>query len=437
MQLLYKRSLAVIILRSEHFSPFHFYIHLLSLNSLQGDFYTVKTINIKDLQPGMFVVGVIKQAGHVRVKNQGWVRNEKGINNLINSGVLEVEIDPDKTLDQSQPETETVEEITEAPKQDPWHKSVPVEAELGHAVQMYEQAKQLQEKTFLDIKEGRKIDVADFKATASGFIDSVFRNQDALACIARIREKDGYLLEHSLNVSILMSIFAKHLGFERTLIEELATGALLHDIGKIKIPDEILQKPDKLSENEFAIMREHAKFSHDIVKDSGLGDIASEIAGFHHERLNGTGYPYAKKGEELSQYVRMISIVDVYDALTADRVYKVGMAPIKAFRKLKDGCPHEFDENLLNQFIHCIGMYPVGTLVKLKSHRVGIVAASNPDSPLQPVVKVFYNAKNMFHVEVRDIDLSDKRVDDELEAAVKPEEFGLDLIKFFRHSMLP
>ncbi|MCF6441675.1 HD-GYP domain-containing protein [Pseudoalteromonas luteoviolacea] len=397
----------------------------------------MKTINIKELQPGMFVVGVIKQAGHVRVKNQGWVRDEKGINNLIHSGVLEVEIDPDKTLDQSQPEPEIIEEVITSAKPDPWHKSVPVEAELGQAVKMYEQAKQLQEKAFSDIKEGRKINIAEFKETASGFIDSVFRNQDALACIARIREKDGYLLEHSLNVSILMSIFAKHLGFDRELIEELATGALLHDIGKIKIPDEILQKPDKLSENEFAIMREHAKYSHDIVKDSGLGEIAAEIAGFHHERLDGTGYPYSKKGDELSQYVRMISIVDVYDAMTADRVYKVGMAPIKAFKKLKAGCPHQFDENLLNQFIHCIGMYPVGTLVKLKSHRVGIVAASNPVSPLQPVVKVFYNAKNMFHVEVRDVDLSDKRIDDELEAAVKPEEFGLDLIKFFRHSMLP
>ncbi|MCF2856621.1 HD-GYP domain-containing protein [Pseudoalteromonas sp. SMS1] len=397
----------------------------------------MKTINIKDLEPGMFVVGVIKQAGHVRVKNQGWVRDENGIRNLIQSGVLEVEIDPDKTLHQNEEVDSVIEECAEPPQIDPWHKSVPVEAELGQAVKMYEQAKQLQEKAFTDIRDGRKIDVTEFKETASGFIDSVFRNQDALACIARIRDKDGYLLEHSLNVSILMSIFAKHLGFDRALIEELATGALLHDIGKIKIPDEILQKPEKLTENEFAIMREHAKYSHDIVKEAGLSSIASEIAGFHHERLNGTGYPFAKQGDELSQFVRMISIVDVYDALTAERVYKIGMTPIQAFKKLKAGCPDEFDEVLLNQFIHCIGMYPVGTLVKLKSHRVGIVAASNPDSPLQPVVKVFYNAKNMFHVEVRDIDLSDKRIDDELEAAVKPEEFGLDLIKFFRHSMLP
>ncbi|MBQ4811737.1 HD-GYP domain-containing protein [Pseudoalteromonas luteoviolacea] len=397
----------------------------------------MKTINIKDLEPGMFVVGVIKQAGHVRVKNQGWVRDEKGIKHLIQSGVLEVEIDPDKTLHHTPEEIPAVEEVSQPSKIDPWHKSVPVEAELGQATKMYEQAKQLQEKAFTDIRDGRTINVAEFKETASGFIDSVFRNQDALACIARIRDKDGYLLEHSLNVSILMSILAKHLGFDRALIEELATGALLHDIGKIKIPDDILQKPEKLSENEFEIMREHARYSHDIVKDSGLGEIAAEIAGFHHERLDGTGYPYAKKGEELSQYVRMISIVDVYDALTAERVYKIGMTPIQAFKKLKAGCPHQFDEALLNQFIHCIGMYPVGTLVKLKSHRVGIVTASNPDSPLQPVVKVFYNAKNMFHVEVRDVDLSDKRIDDELEAAVKPEEFGLDLIKFFRHSMLP
>ncbi|MCO7189156.1 HD-GYP domain-containing protein [Pseudoalteromonas sp. XMcav2-N-2] len=400
----------------------------------------MKTITINDLKPGMFVVSVTRQAGHVRVKSQGWVRTEGAIGSLQKAGVLEVEIDPDKTLQaktkvQSEPQNEQHQDNVTV--HDPWHISTSVEAELDHASALYEEAKGLQEKAFADVKAGKAISVEEFKQTASGFIDSIFRNQDALACIARIREKDSYLLEHSLNVSILMSIFAKHLGLERDIIEQLATGALLHDIGKIKVPNEILNKPGKLTDNEYQQMMAHAKYSYEIVGESGLGQIATEIAGFHHERLDGSGYPFGKKGDDLSQYVRMAAIVDVYDALTAERVYKVGLTPIRAFRILKEGTPAHYDADLLAHFINCIGVYPVGTLVKLKSERIGIVASSNPNEPLKPVVKVFYHAKNMLYTEVKDIDLADKRVTDELEAAIKPEEFSIDLIRFFRHTMMP
>ncbi len=156
---------------------------------------------------------------------------------------------------------------------------------MDKALKLYTEAKQLQSKAFTDIKAGNTIDIAPFRELASGFIDSVFRNQDALACITRMREKDTYLLEHSINVSILISIFAKHLGFDKALIEELATGALLHDIGKIQIPDEILNKPGKLTDDEYKIMQNHALFSKQILEKSGLKGIAVDIAGYHHERL--------------------------------------------------------------------------------------------------------------------------------------------------------
>ena len=133
----------------------------------------------------------------------------------------------------------------------------------------------------------------------------------------------------------------------------------------------------------------------------------------------------------------MASIVDVFDALTAERVYKKALTPIQAFKILRENSPQHFDEKLLNEFINCIGLYPVGSLVKLKSQRIGMVVSSNPAQPLRPVVKIFYSAKSMYHIAVEDIDLAEKRCKDELEAAIKPEEFGLDLIKFFKHSVLP
>jgi len=384
----------------------------------------------------MFVQSVTKQTGRIKIKNQGWVKTQVGIDKLKKAGILEVEIDPDKTLTKSVPEKEPPQTSTVVKKRDPWQKVHCSEQEMGKAKKLYDEAKTLQLKAFKDIKAGRDIDIAPFRELASGFMDSVFRNQDALACLTQMRQKDAYLLEHSINVSILMGIFAKHLGIDKEIIVELTTGALLHDIGKIKIPDEVLNKPGRFTDDEFKIMKMHSLFSKEILEESGLTGVAVDIAGMHHERLDGKGYPFGKKGDEISLYVRMASIVDVYDALTAERVYKAGMEPIKAFKILKDGCPDSFDPVLLNKFIQCIGVHPVGTLVRLSSQKVGLVTESNPSTPLKPVVKTFYSAKHSRYTEVKDIDLSNKKTIDTLESAVKPKEYNIDLERFYKNSIL-
>ena len=397
----------------------------------------MKILPISQLLPGMFVQNVTKQTGKIKVKSQGWVKTKSSIDKLIKAGILEVEIDPDKTLVDSVPEKEPAKIPSVKIKRDPWQKTHSAEQEMGKAKKLYDEAKTLQIKAFKDIKAGRDIDIAPFRELASGFMDSVFRNQDALACLTQMRQKDAYLLEHSINVSILMSIFAKHLGIEKEIIEQLTTGALLHDIGKIKIPDEVLNKPGRFTDDEFKIMKMHSLFSKEILEESGLTGVAVDIAGMHHERLDGKGYPFGKKGDEISQYVRMASIVDVYDALTAERVYKAGMEPIKAFKILKDGCPDSFDPVLLTKFIQCIGIHPVGTLVKLSSQKVGLVTESNPTAPLKPVVKTFYSAKHSRYTQIQDIDLSSKKTSDSLEAAVKPKEYNIDLERFYKNSILP
>ncbi|NMP02757.1 HD-GYP domain-containing protein [Pseudoalteromonas arctica] len=397
----------------------------------------MKIIPVGQLLPGMFVQSVTRQTGSIKIKNQGWVKTQAGINNLIKAGILEVEIDPDKTLIDSVPEKTPIAVPATKIKRDPWQKTHSAEQEMGKAKKLYDEAKTLQIKAFKDIKAGRDIDIAPFKELASGFMDSVFRNQDALACLTQMRQKDAYLLEHSINVSILMGIFAKHLGIEKNIIVELTTGALLHDIGKIKIPDEILNKPGRFTDDEFKIMKMHSLFSKEILEEAGLTGVAVDIAGMHHERLDGKGYPFGKKGDEIGQYVRMASIVDVYDALTAERVYKAGMEPIKAFKILKDGCPDSFDPVLLNKFIQCIGIHPVGTLVRLSSQKVGLVTESNPSTPLKPIVKTFYSAKHSRYTEIKDIDLSNKKTLDTLESAVKPKEYNIDLERFYKISILP
>ncbi|CAM2803269.1 HD-GYP domain-containing protein [Pseudoalteromonas distincta] len=384
----------------------------------------------------MFVQSVTKQTGSIKVTNQGWVKTLESIDKLKRAGILEVIIDPSKTLVDTVFEKDSITISLEKIKRDPWQKTVSSEQEMGKAKKLYDEAKTLQLKAFKDIEAGRNINIAPFRELAGGFMESVFRNQDALACLTQMRQKDAYLLEHSINVSILMSIFAKHLDIEKDIIIELTTGALLHDIGKIKIPDEVLNKPGRFTEAEFEVMKKHSLFSKEILEKAGLTGVAVDIAGMHHERLDGKGYPFGKKGDEISQYVRMASIVDVYDALTAERVYKAGMEPIRAFKILKDGCPDSFDSVLLTKFIQCIGIHPVGTLVKLSSQKVGLVTESNPSKPLKPVVKTFYSAKHSRYTQIQNIDLSSKKTLDTLESAIKPKEYNIDLERFYKNSIL-
>ncbi|AWB69087.1 phosphodiesterase [Saccharobesus litoralis] len=389
----------------------------------------METLSIDNLKAGMYVVDVVETKGSFKVKTKGWVKSEAAIRQLKAKGILTVAIDPSKTIEQAQ----TKEEPTE-PKQKIKHTTF--EHEIQRADRLYNEAKNLQQKAFEDIAAGRAIDVEPVKEITKNCIDSIFRNQDALACMTRIREKDQYLMEHSLNVSILMSIFAKHLQLEPQLIQDLATGAFLHDIGKVKIPDEILNKPGKLTPEEFEVIKTHATHSLEILQNTqGLSAVSVQVAAEHHEKLNGTGYPKGLKGDEISQWGKMITIVDIYDAMTADRVYKKGMTPAAAFKFMKNMVPDELDEKLLNSFIQCVGIHPVGTVVKLTSGKLAIVTKSNKLNPLKPRVKVFYHAKHQHYTEPKDLDLA-KIENDAIEASVKPEQFKVDLNKFFREAFV-
>lgn len=394
------------------------------------------TIAINDLVPGMYVVAVLKQKGRVEIKTEGWVRTEAIIQQLKQKGVLELLVDPSKNLQQADSAPAPVQAVQPAGPGRKKNRVIPYSEELGQAQVLYQQAKGLQKKAFADIQAGRPLMLQPFQDCANGMIESVFRNQDALLCMSRIREKDAYLLEHSVNVSILMTIFAKQMGFEQELIQQLATGALLHDMGKIKVPDHILNKPGRLDPDELKEMRNHVLYSFELLEAvPGLSPVSIDVAAVHHERLDGKGYPLGLKDQQISMYGRMIAIVDTYDAITATRCYKEGQSGITALKIMKKES-HSYDQELLSQFIQAIGIHPVGTLVKLKSQKLAIVLRANKTDPLRPVVKVFYHTKFRHYLEVQELDLAQAKVDDEIEAAVMPEDFGIDLMRFFRQSVL-
>jgi len=394
----------------------------------------LQKLTLAELKPGMYVAEVVEQSGNLKVKSRGLVRTDKAIETLKKQGVQAVMVDFDKSdLGSEQAPAETEEPQTSSLKP-----KVSFDNEIGKATKLYDKAKEIQEKAFEDMKAGREIDTGAMKDVADGFIDSVFRNPDALACMTRMRDKDAYLMEHSVNVSIIMTIFARYLGFDQDLIHELATGALLHDLGKIGVPDPVLNKPGRLTDDEMVEMRSHVTLGYDVLKRSGdLSDVSLEVVRDHHERLDGNGYPDGKTAEALSKYARMIAIVDTYDAITATRCYQTARTPITAFKILRAESGTSFDGDLVTEFIACMGIHPVGTLVKMKSNKLGFVVESNYVNPLSPKVKLFYSITNKGYIPPKLIDLAASGVTDEIDKSVKPEEFRIDMLKFFKDVLVP
>lgn len=385
-------------------------------------------IPVNQLQPGMYVLAIASQTGAMEIAQTGLVTNRQQVDALIWRGVLTVRVDLARSK---------LPGIAQVISPSPAHSAGSVRpAGSGEGRELkirrlYQEARELQGKFIRHLKAGEPIDITPLAAVAEEMVDTMFTHGDAMLCLARIRAKDAYLMEHSMNVAILLANFGRYLGLERNVLKELTLGGLLHDVGKIMTPDEVLNKPGKLTDEEFGVMRQHVVHSYDILSNTaGITPTMLEVAANHHERLDGTGYPQRLKGDQLSLYTRMSGIVDVYDAVTADRVYKQGMQPTQAFRILLKGIDQHFDAELVTKFIKCMGVYPVGTLVQLSNQRLAVVMQRNEQQPLKPVVKVIYHATQRHYLEVQWLDLARNGGQESIESTVDPKEFGINLANF-------
>lgn len=400
----------------------------------------LKKIPTHKLQIGMYVKNITQKGLSLHQhEREGRVTDQKTIDALIKRGVKQLYIDTE--LGPDSPDAIPLEEIEK--KQDGEIKHIAKEAkpdrniksthlnqELDKATKLHTEALGLVNNAMELAKAGQQVDIAPFEEMADHFMDSVVRNQNALACLSRIREKDNYLMEHSVNVAVLMSILGKHLQLEREYLHQCVTGALLHDIGKILVPDEVLHKPGKLTDEEFNIMKQHAEFSENILKQNDkFAQVSINVAGQHHERLDGQGYPKGLAGDEISQEARMASVVDIYDAITADRVYHKGMTPSNALKRMLDWCGHHLDTQYVHSFIKAIGVYPVGSFVKLSHHLAGVVIEENNDS-LKPVVKVIYDLNNTRFTPVQILNLSAESNEERITQVLDPNDYGINLKDF-------
>ncbi|HBU52064.1 MAG TPA: metal-dependent phosphohydrolase, partial [Alteromonas australica] len=276
---------------------------------------------------------------------------------------------------------------------------------------------------------GAAKDLKPIEELSQSLIESVFDNKDALSCLTLIKDADAYLLEHSINCSIIMGMFTQFLGYDRDTIDQASLGALLMDVGMSSLPEEVRHNTGEFSHADWEVMKTHVEIGIDLVEQCGdISDLALSIIAQHHERQDGSGYPRGLAGDDVSELARIAAIVDAYDAMTSNRPHKESITPTQALKRLTS--IDNLDQNLVTQFIQCVGVHPVGSLVRLKSGKLAIVSQRGKRDALSPVVMSFYSVTSNHYNEIKRIDLS--QYDDEIVSGVRPEDFKLNLSKFFQ-----
>ena len=372
----------------------------------------IKKIPVGQIKIGMYVHDLDKVWGTHPFDWQCFEIDDVGtLNKILTSGIKEICIDTDLGADVASADTRKadVEEVfseASAFVPDIFIKRSPVE-EFERAKALYANANLLMQNMMQDVRMGKQIHVDQCAPTVDNILDSMFSAPSALLPLAQMKTRDEYTFQHSVSVSALAVAFGRVLNLPRAEIKELAMGGLLHDVGKAKVPGKILNKPGKLDDAEFAVMKNHAASTSTLLKDvEGVSEIAFNAASQHHERYDGTGYPLGLKGDEISLHGQMLAIVDVYDAITSIRVYHKGLPPTEALRKMFEWSGSHFNPRLVQAFIKGIGIYPAGSLVRMESGKLGIVRELVPDKLLQPIVQLIYDCKKMCHIDPYTVDLS-------------------------------
>ena len=416
------------------------------------------TLPISELQPGMFVDSVHKQRSDagIKIKSRGMVRDKGIISKLHAEGVLELNIDfslsdievPSKyKVANDEPAEKEIKEPSKASSRLSRRTRKPIsentgtpanslEKEFLAASQTFELHNRKMQALYGDVVSGMKVDLGLINDVSREIVESVLRNSNAMAILTRIQDKDGFNWRHMTNCAILVSVFAKYLGLKPEIIQQLAMGAMLHDVGHARLPQGLVNKPGKLSELEHKAVKKHVVNSLGLVKgEQGITPLMMDMIINHHERVDGSGYPRGLKGTKVTKAARIMAIVDVYDAMTSERCYQQGAEPVHALRYLLSN-KDKFDGELVQRFIKCLGVHPVGTIVKLTNERLALVLQGNKKAPTEPMVRIFYNTKHMHHITAKDIDLSSQEHAIKVSASVSPLDYQINLSRLLKDHLL-
>ncbi|MBL8485942.1 MAG: HD-GYP domain-containing protein [Rhodocyclaceae bacterium] len=373
-----------------------------------------KKVPVADLKPGMYIADLGSEwMAHPFLRSSFAVKDEATVAKIAAAGIREVYIDPERGLDLAHaPTHEEVQqelhaEMLKAAATPAPVSRVPVAEEMGRARRIHAEAHGIVHDVMNDVRLGRQVQLEQVDPVVEKMTDSILRNGSALLSLTRVKNKDDYTFLHSVSVCALLVAFARAVGLDAETLHLAGVGGLLHDIGKVRVPDAILNKPGRLTEAEFQVMKSHVVEGRRILLETdGVRETSIQVAHEHHERFDGSGYAQGLAGDRISRIGQMAAICDVYDAITSDRVYHRGMQPHEALRKIFEWSRFHFNPQLVQQFLRTIGIYPVGTLVMLESGRIAVVMEQAEDSLLQPRVKVFYDGRRRQYLPPLEVDLA-------------------------------
>lgn len=365
----------------------------------------LKKIRVRDVRSGMFINEICGSwMDHPFWKKAFLLSASEDLNTLKTCGIQEVWIDTEKGLDiesasvvstPAEEKKKIEDELLRIAKEPSTKPHIPLHEELERARKLQAKSKAAVTSMFQEVRMGNAIKVSDAAPLVDEISESITRNPEAFLNLARLKTKDDYTYMHSVAVCALMIALGKQLGLTGAYLKEAGLAGLLHDVGKMMIPDDVLNKPGKLTDEEFDIIKQHPRKGWELLQGSQeITATTLDVCLHHHERVDGTGYPERISGDLLSLFARMGAVCDVYDALTSNRCYKNGWAPAEAIRKMAEWRNGHFDERIFQAFVKTIGIYPSGTLVRLKSGRLAIVIKRTGKSLLTPVVKAFFSTKS-------------------------------------------
>jgi HD-GYP domain-containing protein (c-di-GMP phosphodiesterase class II) len=374
----------------------------------------LKKVDAAHLKVGMYIHDLsCDWLNHPFVRSRFLLSSDEEIQKILRAGIRHVVIDSAKGLDvqdaptlvEAQAATER-ELLTIAAAPAPTLR-IALGAELSRASQIRQQATSLVRTVMRDARLGRAVELDRVEPVVQAITESILRNPGALMGLLRIKNKDDYTFLHSVSVCTLMVAFCRSRGMSAEVTHQAGLGGLLHDTGKALVPDDILNKPGRLTDAEFDVIKRHPLDGYNILLQTPeIGPIPLDITLHHHERRDGSGYPDRQQLDAISELAQMAAIVDVYDAITSDRIYHKGMAAAEALRKIYEWSKHQFNPEYTQAFMRCVGIYPVGTLVLLESGRLGVVVEAHETNLLAPKVNVFFNTRSNLHIRPEVVDLS-------------------------------